>query len=179
MLQFQKGVIEPQIRSTNEIREFLNSVHGFPRGPNGERGFTTSDGFTVENFPKLARSQLFTENELDFYVQEYARHGVNGPFNWYRTRELNFVDDYEQFILPNDGSEKLREDPGIEQEVLHVLTPGDEVFTQQVCEATEQGFKKLSKATVEGDHWILWSKPKELNEALEKWICEKVLARSG
>lgn len=175
MLQFSKGLIEPQVRSRNEIREFLNSVHGFPQGPDGEKGFTPSTGFIVENFPKLACSELFTEGELDFYVQEYARHGVNGPFKWYRTRELNFVDDFAEFISPKDSSEKLREDPGIEQEVLHVLTLRDEVFPRHVCEATEKGFKKLTKATMDADHWVLWSEPKELNEILEKWILEKVL----
>ena len=30
---------------------------------------------------------------MDYYVQEYSRHGLQPTLNWYRTREVNFNDE--------------------------------------------------------------------------------------
>lgn len=175
MVQFASGELEPAIQSKTEIRNFLNSCLGFPSGPNGEVAFTPDGGAVVENLSKTLPTPLFTDREMDFYSMEFARHGLRGPFTWYRTREHNFADEYEHFLAPRGtGAEQLREDPGIEQDVLHILTKRDRVFDAETCRATESGFKKLTKKEIDADHWALWEKPQVINDVLTQWLREVV-----
>lgn len=41
-------------------------------------------------------------------------------------------------MAATDGSEKVREHLGVEQEASHVLTPHDEVFPRHVCSHGEE-----------------------------------------
>ena len=175
MVQFASGELEPAIQSKTEIRNFLNSCLGFPSGPNGEVAFTPTGGAVVENFPKTQPTTLFTAREMEFYASEFARHGIRGPFTWYRTREHNFADEYEYFLAPRGTEKQLREDPGIQQDVLHILTRRDRVFDAETCRTTEPGFKKLIKKEIDADHWALWEKPQEINDILTEWLREVVL----
>ncbi|KEF63062.1 uncharacterized protein A1O9_01038 [Exophiala aquamarina CBS 119918] len=95
MEHLASGELEEHIQSKSELRAFLNGCFGFPRGPNGEVGFTPEHGMQFENLLKLGATALFTSRELDYYAGEYARNGIRGPDNWYRIRDLNFSTEYE------------------------------------------------------------------------------------
>ncbi|KAH0566134.1 hypothetical protein GP486_000464 [Trichoglossum hirsutum] len=104
--------IEAKIKTKEQIKEFLNALYG-GRGPNGEDGFNVTDGVLLQNLPVLGPTPLLSAEELDYYVEEYARHGLHGTrratsivtcdkhltnkcvVNWYRTSEQNFKDERE------------------------------------------------------------------------------------
>lgn len=172
MEHLASGELEEHIQSRSELRAFLNGCFGFPRGPQGEQGFTPQYGVHFENLPKLAPSHLFTADELDYYAAEYSRNGIRGPNNWYRTRESNFVNEYEYFLERPDGS--LNPDPGIDQDILYLATKNDRILTPEMCAASKRFCKRHRMVVVDADHWALWENPKAVNEALSEWVNEVV-----
>ena len=93
-LHLASGEVEQRIRTRAQIREFLNVIYG-GRGKHGEVGFDVRKGPLYENLALAEPSPLLSEVMLDFYADEYARNGVHGGLNWYRTREVNFEDELE------------------------------------------------------------------------------------
>lgn len=174
MEHLASGELEEHIQSKSELRAFLNGCFGFPQGPNGEVGFTPEHGVHFENLFKLGPTALFTSRELDYYAGEYIRNGIRGPNNWYRTRELNFSNEYEYFLERPDGTLNL--DPGIDQDILYIATKNDRILTPAMCEASKQFCKRHHIKVVDADHWALWENPKAVNDAIREWLTEVVFA---
>ena len=93
--------------------------------------------------PKLRKSPLLDDDEIDYYVNKYARHGINGPLNWYQNREVNFTDEYEFFF---GNGERLDARPTVEQEMLFIMATEDEGVAAgyvggdgRVCVAADEG----------------------------------------
>lgn len=74
-LQFIGPDIQDAIQGEERVHQFLNAVHG-GAGPNGEAGIRISKGVLFENLPKLRRTALLSEEELDHYVQQYMRQAA-------------------------------------------------------------------------------------------------------
>ena len=136
------------------------------QGPNGEFAFDATKGVLVKNLPKVGMTKLLSEAELEYYAQEYARHGLHGPLNWYRTREVNYVEELEYFFKDGRSKERLR----IEQEVLIVLATKDQALKPQMAAKMEERIDKLTKRQVTAGHWALWEKPEEVNGILKDWF---------
>ena len=78
--------------------------------PDGKFAFSAQQGVDVPRQRELVRpSRILSDEELDFYVQEYSRHGLRGPLNWYRTQELNYMDDLKFFF---DGGKDVKKEAG-------------------------------------------------------------------
>ena len=165
-LQFASGELEERIRSKNEIRMFLNAIFGGV-GAGGERGFDPTNGVLFDNLPKLQANNLLSERELDYYVDEFCRHGIHGPLNYYRARETNYLDELEQFF--EDGKVEV-EQPRIEQNCLFVALKKDAVLTPELAAGMGQNFSRLVKEEVDATHWGLWEKPDEVNNVLANWL---------
>lgn len=77
-LQFAGKELEERIKTKEDIRQFLLALFG---GRTGERGpgFDVKKGVLLENLGKLGKSGLLSEEELDYYVDEFSRNGVHGP----------------------------------------------------------------------------------------------------
>lgn len=172
MEHLASGELEDHFQSKKELRSFLNGCLGFPQGPNGEVGFTPEHGMHFENFPVLSPTPLFTPVELDYYAAEYARNGLRGPNNWYRTRELNFSQDYEYFLENSDGT--LKPDPGIKQDILYVATERDRILTPEMCAESKRFAEKIKITIVPADHWALWEHPEAVNAAIKDWLDQVV-----
>lgn len=93
-LHLESGEVEKQVKTKEQIRQFLNAVYG-GKGPNGEVGFDVRSGPIYENQPKLKQSPLMTSEILDFYADQYGKAGIHGGLNWYRTRDINFEEELE------------------------------------------------------------------------------------
>ncbi|KAK2070339.1 hypothetical protein P8C59_004840 [Phyllachora maydis] len=91
-LQFAGPDVEAHIVGKEKLRQLLNGLYG-GKGPNGEVGFSTEKGVLLENLGKLGPTALLSSEELDFYVEEFNRHGLRGPLNWYRTRAINYEEE--------------------------------------------------------------------------------------
>jgi len=58
--------------------------------------------------------------------------------------------------------------------VLYIDSKYDTVcsasLAPKVAESQKQAAKNLMIETIEAEHWVQLDKPKEVNEALEKWL---------
>ena len=77
-LQFAHDKLEQKITSREQIRQFLNAMYG-GWSPDRERGFDVRHGIYLEKLPTLERAKLVEKEMLDYYADEYARHGMHGP----------------------------------------------------------------------------------------------------
>lgn len=98
-VHFVSGEVEDAVQSPREIRNFLNGLYG-GRTTDGPRGvaWNAERGVDLSVLPRMGKTKLLSDDEMEYYVREYARHGIHGPLNWYRTRELNYVDELRHFF---------------------------------------------------------------------------------
>jgi soluble epoxide hydrolase/lipid-phosphate phosphatase len=136
------------------------------RGPNGEFAFDATKGVFLENLPKLGMTKLLSKAELEYYAQEYARHGLRGPLNWYRNREVNYAEELEYFFKDGRSNDGLR----IEQEVLFVVATKDQALQPHMAAKMEEQIDRLTRRQVTAGHWALWEKPEEVNRILKEWF---------
>ena len=170
-LVFASGVLEEQCNTPLGIRQFLANMFG-ARTPKGEFAFTAEGGPVLSKQKEIEKpSKLISNEELDFYVQEYARHGLRGPLNWYRTQEQNFVDDYAFFFKNGKEMEKRVH---VEQETLFVLARKDQALKPWMAEKMEARIPKLVRRDVDAGHWCLWERPEEMNGYIGDWLKERV-----
>jgi len=99
--------------------------------------------------------------ELDYYVTQYTKSGIEGPCNWYRTRELNFEDEK---ALPADQRK------GVQQPSLYVFAERDGVLSEDLTRGMDKAIPNLSKGRVPAGHWALWQTPGETNAIIKKWV---------
>merc|ERR1711974_453432 len=84
------------------IRNFLNALYGGLTAE-GKGAMTPETGADLELMPTLGRSPLISEDELNYYVEEYSRHGLHAPCNYYRNRQANFEAD-KPLLAIEDGT---------------------------------------------------------------------------
>ncbi|KAJ5200618.1 hypothetical protein N7491_008576 [Penicillium cf. griseofulvum] len=156
-LQFKSGELEKVIRSKDEIRQFLLALYG-GRTEAGEFGFDAHKGVLVDKLGKLKISKLLSEEELEFYTNEFARSGVHGPLNWYRTRDVNYED--ELAIL----------DRVIQVPTLFIQGLRDQALPPHLGKYMAKQVPRLTLKQVDTGHWALWEKPGEVNEIIGSWL---------
>lgn len=169
-MQLASGVVEEAIAALGKdgVRVFLNAMYG-ARGPRREVGFVPERGLVLESLALLGTTRLLGPEELDYYVEAYSRHGLRGPLNWYRTRELNFRDE-----KPLAAVKDLK----ITCPVLFVVAKRDEALPPSMGRGMERGFEDLTVKEVDAGHWALWQRPEECNALIGKFL-ERVLGEEG
>jgi soluble epoxide hydrolase/lipid-phosphate phosphatase len=155
--------VEGRIKTKEDIRKWLNGMFG-ARGPNRESIFDPVKGVLFENLDKIGKTRLLSDEEMDYYVEQYSRNGVHGTVNWYRTRKVNFD---EELALKTDR---------VEQPVLFIQALKDNVLIPDMARGMEKSIPKLTIEKVNASHWALVEKPAEINAILEKWLKETVLS---
>jgi pimeloyl-ACP methyl ester carboxylesterase len=155
-LQLASGEVEKHIKTKEQIRQFLNAMYG-GRGPNGELGFNVNPGIIYENLPKLQPTRLMSPEELDYYADCWARHGVHSTLNWYRVRELNFRD--EKVLADRKG-------PMITMPALFILAKKDAALPPKMSATMDRHFANLTRGEVDAGHWALWQAPDQCNKLI-------------
>ncbi|KAK0711227.1 Alpha/Beta hydrolase protein [Lasiosphaeris hirsuta] len=167
-LQLAGPEVEAYVVGKERLRQFLSSLYG-GRGSNREVAFTTADGVIFEILDKIGPTPLMSEEEVDFYVSEYERHGMHGPLNWYRTAEFNFS---EELPLAEAGDAKTR----IKVPSLMVTASRDSALPPSMSANMDKFFDNLEKREVNASHWALVEAPVDVNshiaEFLTKCDCE-------
>jgi hypothetical protein len=74
----EEGIIKTYTKDNTRIHNFLNAVYG-GRTSDGKLRVSTELGADFNIIPTLRRSPLISEDELDFYIKEYLRNGLQGP----------------------------------------------------------------------------------------------------
>ncbi|KAJ5405027.1 hypothetical protein N7465_006311 [Penicillium sp. CMV-2018d] len=162
-LQFKSGEVEKATRSKDEIRQFLLALYG-GRTEAGEFGFDAHKGVLLDKIGQLKPSRLLSEEELEFYTNEFARHGIHGPLNWYRTRDVNYGD--ELAILDRE----------IQIPTLFIQALRDQALPPQLGKSMAKQFPRLTLKQVNTSHWALWEKPEEVNEIIGTWLKDQSVA---
>jgi soluble epoxide hydrolase / lipid-phosphate phosphatase len=144
-------------------------------GPNGEVGFEATRGVYFDNLALLGPNKLLNGEEMEYYVNEYARHGIHGPLNWYRNREVNYMDEWKHFF---GSGQNVNAEPRIEQEVLFILATRDSALKPFMAEKMGERIGRLTRREVNANHWALWEKPVEVNDMIGKWLEEKVFGKT-
>lgn len=111
------------------------------------------------------KSDIVTDEELQYYVDYFAQGGFHGPCNWYRTRWHAWNDEKD---LPNST---------IEVPALFIQTMHDAVLPPDFIENIPQHLvaPKLTQRTVDTDHWAMAEDPDAVNNILKEWITAVVL----
>lgn len=149
-LQLAGPDVEREIGSDPaKLRGLLSGLYG-ARGPNREGVFTVDHGVHFEHLDKMGKCPLLNDEEVDFYVRQYARNGIRGPVNWYRTRKINYEE--ERALLGADGKTL----PRVQPPALMVVASKDEALPPSMAEGMGAAFESLRMAEVNGPHWSLW-----------------------
>ncbi|EMR67943.1 putative epoxide hydrolase protein [Eutypa lata UCREL1] len=168
-LQISSGGTENIIQKSPErLRGFLNSLYG-GRTPEGQPGFSTSVGIIEENIDIIGPSPLVSKDIMDFYVQEYSRHGLHAPCNWYRTRELESEDETVLAKEQPDFKFKLP--------AMLVMAEQDAALPLQMADGQEEYFEgdNFKMEVLAGaNHWAMLQKPEECNKLIGGFV-KKVL----
>ena len=155
------GAEEIVAKSTERLRGFINGLYGGTT-PEGKPAFTVSVGLLEENIDNIGQSPLMSKEMTDFYVQEFSRHGLHGPCNWYRTRELN-----------GDDEAVLAKDPfKFPMPAMLLMADQDAALPPWMAMGQEQHFAAgLKMETLTGcSHWAMVQKPAAVNKYIGEFI---------
>lgn len=152
------------------INQCLNTIYGTTL-PDGSVAFNSSGaGFLFDKLDLItANTTLLSEEELDFYLEQYASDPVNRTLNWYRSGELNYQD--ELVFVPDDGTYTDK----YKQPALYIGGSLDSALPPVLSTGMETYFDNLSRGLVNGSHWIAWSHPDEVNGIVGNWLASSVL----
>ncbi|KAL1979931.1 hypothetical protein VTN96DRAFT_4887 [Rasamsonia emersonii] len=157
-LQLKSGELEKAISTKDEIRQFLIGLYG-GRTDDGKPGFDVSKGVLLENLKGLKPSKLLSKEEIAYYADEFARHGIHGPLNWYRTRKVNYNDELA-----------LVDRPTIDVPVLFIQALRDSALPPHLGKGMNAFIPQLTVEQVNTSHWALWENPQGVNEILTRWL---------
>ncbi|EXJ95503.1 hypothetical protein A1O1_00625 [Capronia coronata CBS 617.96] len=177
-LQFASGQIEEAVQSAAEIRQFLNAMYGGrSAAPDPKPVFDVDRGIDVARLSRVGKTKLLDDDEMDYYVAEYGRHGIHGPLNWYRNREDNFMNEWRDFF--RSGQKPAAQAPTIKQEVLFVLATRDQALKPFMAERMGERIPNLTRREVSASHWALWERPEECNRLIGEWLHQKVFDKDS
>jgi hypothetical protein len=75
-VQFASGLIEQETRAKEGIRIFLNAMYG-GRTSDNQSAMDPSKGVDFDLAARLEKTALLSEVELEYYVNEFARNGLD------------------------------------------------------------------------------------------------------
>lgn len=159
-LQWRDQSIDRNFTTPSQVKLFYNTCFG-GLTPDGRPGFTYEHGVDYDLMPLLGPNPLVSDEVLDFYVDQALRNGMRGPFNWYRTRRMDFEDE-----LP------LAEAGGYQFKTPTLFIPAlqDSIILKRYYENMGDYFDSLEVQAVEAAHWAHWEKPEEVNKIVGDWI---------
>ncbi|KAI1374605.1 epoxide hydrolase [Hypoxylon crocopeplum] len=162
-LQLASPVAETIInKSPERLRGFINGVFG-GQTPEGGTAFNVGIGVLEENLERIGPSPIVEPKMIDFYVQEYSRHGMHGPCNWYRTRDLNGEDDLE---LAKDSDFKFK------MPAMLIMAEKDNALPPHLAEGQEKFFAgPFKRELVPGaSHWVMVQCPEVANKFIGEFV---------
>ncbi|GJJ07181.1 hypothetical protein Clacol_001381 [Clathrus columnatus] len=94
-LKYQLYFNDPSsTQDANEnIPNFLAGLHRFQVATNPTQSTDPKTRFIQTEHP-ISESYM-TPTEFDYYVKNFTQGGMNGPLNYYRTRDINFKEEFE------------------------------------------------------------------------------------
>ncbi|KAK3384890.1 Alpha/Beta hydrolase protein [Podospora didyma] len=174
--QLQNANGEAEAIGERHLRGFINTMH---RGvsSDGESAFDPYVGLIEDRLANVGPSPLMTPEIFEHYVQEFSRHGLHGPMNWYRTRSINGEDETQLAAAPTNKYAKTTtttptkfQFPSIP--AMLVMAGKDSVLSPQMAAGQEQYFSAGLKSEVIADasHWAMTHQPDEANRLIGEFV---------
>ncbi|KAE8313350.1 Alpha/Beta hydrolase protein [Aspergillus transmontanensis] len=160
-LQFISGELNKYVETKEDIKRFLSAMYG-GRTPENEMAFDAELGILPDKLARVLPSELLSEEELEYYAEEFSRNGFHGPFNWYRTREINYR---EEIAILNQR---------ITAPVLFIQALRDTALPAHLGRGMTRTIPHMTFKQINTSHWALWEKPEEVNEIIAWWLDEVV-----
>ncbi|XP_039073312.1 bifunctional epoxide hydrolase 2 isoform X3 [Hyaena hyaena] len=116
-------------------------------------------GLFVRTPQEPSLSRIVTEEDIQFYVQQFKKSGFRGPLNWYRNMEVNWLWGCtalgRKILVP----------------ALMVTAEKDFVITPEMSKHMENWIPYLKRGHIKDcGHWTQMEKPTELNRILIEWL---------
>ncbi|XP_048657488.1 bifunctional epoxide hydrolase 2 isoform X1 [Marmota marmota marmota] len=158
-LYFQEpGVAEAELEQ-NLSRTFRSFFRTSDEGFLAVHKVREMGGLFVNTPEEPSLSKMVTEEEVQFYVQQFKKSGFRGPLNWYRNTERNW-----QWGCRGSGRKILIP-------ALMVTAEKDVVLTPQMSKNMEDWIPHLKRGHIKDcGHWTQMEKPAELNQILIEWL---------
>jgi pimeloyl-ACP methyl ester carboxylesterase len=165
ILHFQTpGVAEYELQRNvrRSLRMFLYSASGDAPARKFQL-YPNTLGFLDGQVDTETLPAWLTEEDLDFYTAEFTRNGFRGPLSWYRNMDRTW-----ELMAPFAGKK-------ITQPALFIAGDRDGVIAANpaaAVEALNHNVPNLRDAIILPGcgHWTQQERPKEVNEALVRFI---------
>ncbi|XP_004454214.2 bifunctional epoxide hydrolase 2 isoform X2 [Dasypus novemcinctus] len=116
-------------------------------------------GLLVGSPEEPSLSRMVTEEEIQFYVQQFKTSGFRGPLNWYRNMDRNW----------QWGCKGVRRK--ILVPALMVTAEKDGVLLPEMSKHMEDWIPHLKRGHIKDcGHWTQMERPAELNQILIEWL---------
>ncbi|KAJ0398793.1 hypothetical protein P43SY_007406 [Pythium insidiosum] len=104
------------------------------------------------------RSTLLTEDEFEYYVQQYTQTGFQSNCAYYATRKIDFDNELGlPEVLPMPA--------------LYIGAAKDAILTPAMALKMPEVIPNLEMKVVENSgHWVLWEQTEEVNAILLAWL---------
>ncbi|XP_006153287.1 bifunctional epoxide hydrolase 2 [Tupaia chinensis] len=158
-LYFQEpGVAEAELER-NLSRTFKSFFRANDEGFMSTSRILEKGGLLVGTPEEPNLSRMVTEEEIQFYVQQFKKSGFRGPLNWYRNIERNW-----KWGCKGMGRKILIP-------ALMVTAEKDQVLVPQLSKHMEDWIPHLKRGHIKDcGHWTQIDKPTELNQILTEWL---------
>ncbi|KAF1325337.1 Epoxide hydrolase, partial [Globisporangium splendens] len=112
----------------------------------------------VEHPMYSKRSVLLSEDELDYYVEQYSRNGFHSTCHYYGTRKIDFENEKNlPKILPH--------------KTLFIAAANDSVLRPEMAKKMPTVIPNLQmKLVKDAGHWVLWEQKEQVNALLDEWL---------
>ncbi|XP_029397204.1 bifunctional epoxide hydrolase 2 [Mus pahari] len=168
VFNYQLYFQEPGVAEAELEKNMSRTFKSFFRASD-EMGFltvhkATEMGGILVNTPEDPKlSKITTEEEIEFYVQQFKKSGFRGPLNWYRNTERNW-----KWSCKGLGRKIL-------VPALMVTAEKDVVLRPEMSKNMETWIPFLKRGHIEDcGHWTQIEKPAEVNQILIKWLQTEV-----
>ncbi|XP_004848441.1 bifunctional epoxide hydrolase 2 isoform X1 [Heterocephalus glaber] len=158
-LYFQEpGVAEAELEQ-NLSRTFKSFFRASDEGFLPVHKVTEMGGLFVQSPEDPGLSKMVTEEEIQFYVQQFKKSGFRGPLNWYRNMERNWT-----WACRSVGRKILIA-------ALMVTAEKDFVLIPEMSKHMENWIPHLKRGHIKNcGHWTQMEKPTEVNQILIDWL---------
>ncbi|KAK4106498.1 alpha/beta-hydrolase [Parathielavia hyrcaniae] len=161
-VQFEGGEVDEAVVGREKIRAFLGVMFG-ARRDDGRGVMDMARGVALELLEagRIGLSPLLSREEVEYYVDEYARKGMGGPLCWYKTTEVNYEEERE---LLKEG--RIR----VTVPSLMVVAKRDAALPPALSANMGKWFDNLVTREVDAGHWALWQTPAEINQHIGEFL---------
>ncbi|KAK6341320.1 hypothetical protein TWF696_008399 [Orbilia brochopaga] len=163
---YQIALADPQterdMAGPYNIRRFLKALYrgvgDGRKGPDGAEVSINVPRDIMRAVGDLPRGWILSEDELEWYVDQFDRVGMHGPLSYYRNRRANYDD------------EQILHDPVIKVPVLFLGASRDAALPPSMAAGQGRYIQDLTSRTLECSHWMAWEKSDEVNALVTDWL---------